>query len=186
MSLVFVHLCFPAAPHIRKKPSLPSKPSAEGQTRQIYRQSRDDDRSELKIFLFCSHPVSLNDSKILAKFTGSGERSRLKWAQPSSFSQAHAEIVFTQPHVRADVHRNQADTPADIHFTPRKTQAPTLRVFLACQQCPEQGAQRLLVPAAQWGVPGQQRNASRGDKGRERALPCGGSPRSMASRFLVL
>lgn len=81
MSLAFVHWCFPAAPHVRKKPSLPNKPSAEGQTRQIYRQSRDDDRFELKIFLFCSYLVSVNDPKILKSLWaqkrshGSGEHN---------------------------------------------------------------------------------------------------------------
>lgn len=76
--LSFVFLC--TAPHVRKEPSLPSEPPAEGQARQIYRQPRDDDRSEMKIILFCSHLVSLNGSKILAKLMGSVETAWLRWA----------------------------------------------------------------------------------------------------------
>lgn len=124
MSLAFVHCCFLAAPHVRKKPSLPNKPSAEGQTRQIYRQSRDDDRFE-----FCSHLVSMNDPKILAKFNGSGDIVGIALPFLSSTCTKH---VYPDLWVCRHVRRNQTD---EHSLYTRANSIPVLERVVGLLQC---------------------------------------------------
>lgn len=155
-----------AAPHIREKPSLPSEPPAEGQTRQIYRQSRDDDRSEFKKFLCFSHLVGLNDSQTWAEFMAAGERPWLQWAQCSSFSQAMQKVYLARV------------TPMNMSPGPRL--APTHPCYSQPESSPAQKRWQLrshlptvhgsgyleLQSGCELG-----RNSSRGEKGRGRALP---------------
>lgn len=122
-----------AAPHIRKKPSLPGEPPAEGQTRQIYRQSRDDDRSELKIFLCSSH--------LVARMTLKPGQSL--WLQERGHSSSGHSTVPPLRHMeKAYLPRL---TPMDMSPEPRLAPMTSLLQPAKAKRCP--GVQAAQVSA---------------------------------------